>query len=77
MNSFRAFLILSVLVNFVSLVANLPIRIVGGKHHYEGKIEILYKNKWGEICDHYWSLAGARVACRMLGFPDAERFTFG
>lgn len=58
-------------------VASIPLRLLGGKHHYEGRIEVLYKGKWGEVCDHKWSLAGARVVCRMLGYPDAQRYTFG
>ena len=61
----------------LSLVESLEIRLVGGKHHYEGKLEVLFKGKWGEVCDHHWGLQDAHVVCRMLGYPSAERFTFG
>lgn len=60
-----------------SVAKRLQIRMVDGKHHYEGRLEVLHNDKWGEICDHKWDLKGARVACRMLGFPDAVRYTSG
>ena len=55
----------------------IKIRLRNGKHRYEGRIELFREGKWGDVCDDKWDLNAARVACRMLGFPDAERFTFG
>lgn len=52
-------------------------RLVGGKHAYEGRVQVRYKGIWKGVCDHKWSMREARVACRMLGYPDVERFTRG
>ncbi|EDO27792.1 predicted protein, partial [Nematostella vectensis] len=54
----------------------LKIRLVNGKEPYMGKIEVWHDDRWGEVCDHGWDYKGARVVCRMLGYPDAIRFTF-
>lgn len=55
----------------------IKIRLQGGKHAYEGRIQLLRDGKWRDVCDNKWDLNGAKVACRMLGYPGAERFTFG
>lgn len=52
-------------------------RLVGGKNAYEGRVQVRYKGIWKGVCDHKWSMREARVACRMLGYPDVERFTRG
>lgn len=53
---------------------NLKIRMRGGELVSEGRIEIKYGEDWGTVCDDDWSLAGAEVACRMLGFDGALDF---
>uniref|UniRef100_A0A3P8VUQ4 SRCR domain-containing protein n=1 Tax=Cynoglossus semilaevis TaxID=244447 RepID=A0A3P8VUQ4_CYNSE len=44
-----------------------PIRLEGGSHHCEGRLEILNKNAWGTVCDDDWSRTNALVVCRQLG----------
>ena len=52
--------------------APLEIRLVGNSI-LRGRIEILYYGTWGTICDSYFDLDSANVACRRLGFPGAAQ----
>lgn len=53
------------------------IRLRGGKHQHEGRVEIEHDGQWKAVCDHGWNKYAARVVCRMLGFPDMLRYTKG
>ncbi|XP_030833785.1 deleted in malignant brain tumors 1 protein [Strongylocentrotus purpuratus] len=47
------------------------IRLVGGSHPWEGRVEVLNQHEWGTICSVYWGKPDGDVACRMLGFSSA------
>lgn len=53
------------------------IRLRGGKHRHEGRVEVEYNGEWRAVCDHGWDKKAAKVVCRMLGFPDMLRYTKG
>eukprot|EP00118_Oscarella_pearsei_P024885 m.307022 g.307022 ORF g.307022 m.307022 type:complete len:605 (+) comp41827_c0_seq1:242-2056(+) len=53
------------------------VRLVGGRSPNEGTVEVLYKGKWGRVCDDAWDLEDARVVCRQLDFAGAVRYTTG
>ena len=57
---------------FTLIEHNWPIRLQGGSNQYEGRVEIMYDNTWGTICDDLWNINASDVVCHMLGFGDAS-----
>jgi hypothetical protein len=56
-------------ITLQSILITAPnIRLRGGSSAMEGRVEILYNNTWGTVCDDSWSNADAAVACFMLGY---------
>lgn len=70
----RVFLVL-LLVGIASGLTG--IRLRGGKHSHEGRVEVEHNGLWKPVCDHEWDKNAAKVVCRMLGFPDMLRYTKG
>ena len=50
------------------------IRLVGGSHQKEGRVEILHDGKWGTICDDSWDINDANAVCRQMGFSGAKGY---
>ena len=53
------------------LAAPIPVRLIGGRYNYEGRVEVYYNGTWGTVCDDYCCFSNARVVCRQLGFNGA------
>lgn len=57
------------------VVAENDIRLVDGTTPYAGKVQICHNAVWGTVCDHSWSSAEAKVACRQLGYSGGSATT--
>lgn len=56
---------------FFTYTACPPIRLIAGANNFEGRIEVYYQSQWGTVCDDFWGLNDAHVACRQLGLGPA------
>lgn len=58
-----------------SVVCNGKIRLVGGSHSFEGRVEVYRGNDWGTICNVGWDMKDANVVCKLMGYPSANSTT--
>nr|XP_033817435.1 deleted in malignant brain tumors 1 protein-like [Geotrypetes seraphini] len=48
------------------MLGEMPIRLADGPHRCAGRLEVFYDNQWGTVCDDFWDIDDAAVACKQL-----------
>ena len=67
-------IILYLLDNYTNITGISSLRLRGGLYGSgSGRLEIYHDGVWGSICDDSFSMVDANVACRQIGFAEAER----
>ncbi|XP_067833434.1 deleted in malignant brain tumors 1 protein-like [Heptranchias perlo] len=55
----------------ISVAASMEQRLANGSSPCSGRVEILFGDSWGTICDDQWGLLDAKVVCQTLGCGSA------
>ncbi|XP_068703720.1 uncharacterized protein [Montipora foliosa] len=50
---------------------SVPVRLIGAKVEYGGRVEVFYRRRWGKICRNKWDIYDVKVVCKQLGFRGA------
>ena len=53
------------------------VRLIGGPSSSQGRLEVLYNNVWGTVCDDGFTHTAAAVVCRSLGLTYVLRCLVG
>ncbi|PKN45060.1 MAG: hypothetical protein CVU59_10090, partial [Deltaproteobacteria bacterium HGW-Deltaproteobacteria-17] len=58
------------------------VRLVGGPHGMEGRMQIYHNSAWGEVCDDYWltspySKYNPDTACQQMGYKRGTNLGYG
>ena len=51
-------------------------RLIGGSHYREGRVEVCRHQQWGKVCDDEWDENDSAVVCRQLGLSNESKFSY-
>ena len=60
---------------FDSACQNGDVRLRGGSHYREGRVEVCRNQQWGRVCDDQWDKNDSTVVCRQLGLSEEGAFS--
>ena len=46
------------------------VRLRGGRHYREGRVEVCRNQQWGRVCDDNWDDNDSAVVCRQIGLSE-------
>ena len=54
--------ILASLLNYLIyvVITQVPVRLNGARSNYSGRVEVVYRGKWGRICLYKWDIDDAQ-----------------
>ena len=71
-----SFILISIIIFVGDGCNNGEVRLAGGPHPSEGRVEVCYQGRWGSICRTGWDSTEAAIVCGQLGYQSESKDHF-